>query len=130
MKNVKTALAIVLVLVLGYFVISMSRGTAHMSWEAQMPSQINALAVCVEMYRTENGNYPVVLNDLKRAVILQGDHELMELLAGRRGGEFGYQVVSNGFIIAASRDGGLFTPSEVMTKKFVEGEALNERKRR
>lgn len=94
------------------------RDVKHMSWIDYTPAEINRLAGGVEAFREEKGFYPERLTDLQTVSELHDREHVMELLAGRTGNKYHYQVLSNGFVIVVTKPSTLLSKSEMMEKRF------------
>jgi hypothetical protein len=116
----RAAVTLVLALLCSGVVVSVIRGISHMSWVDYTPSEIRTLAVAVETYKQENGYYPQSLAGLKTLDIYEKQH-ILRILDGANGKQYGYKVLTNGFVISARKGPGLFSRAETMSRYFETG---------
>jgi hypothetical protein len=114
----------ILVACIGALLASVLRAASHMSWNDQVPGQINRLALEIEMFHLNEDRYPKTLAELVSSTYIT-DKETLARMVNGGAVHYDYQPETNGFVITAATTAGLLNPAERMTKRFNQGEVWN-----
>lgn len=125
MKHKKILLVIVCVGILFLAVLAnMFRGTMLMGRTDTVQAGTYHLAVFIECYRDEHGNYPSSIAEMVTAAKPDDKTYLNEILQDQFHSKYEYQLLTNGFVIAVTTPGSWFIKYERSEKRFTVGEAL------
>ena len=124
MKRKKNLLVIVCVGIFSLVILAnMFRGAKLMGRTDTVQAGIYHLAVFMECYRDEHGNYP---SSIAEMVTAKPDNKtyLNEILHDQFHSKYEYQPLTNGFVIAVTTPSSWFIKYDRIEKRYKVGEAL------
>ena len=97
-------------------------GTRH----SIVQSNIVNLATFIELFKQDNGRYPVSLKELSGKLENQSKGQIEKILNDQWNDHYEYQPGINGFTIVAVMPSGWLVKKEQFERKYKIGEALKE----
>ena len=128
MRKKFAAILVGIVICISTAAVFLIRSVNHMKWLDYTPSEIRELALGVESFRDENGEYPADLSKIADENGTSSARNIARLLNGVSGNRYGYHSVSNGFVISAAKSSGLFSRSESIETQFETGNLFNDKR--